>query len=386
MISVRGLSKTYHSDGKSHEAICDISFETASGQFMTLLGASGCGKSTTLRCVAGLEQPDAGEVWIGDRLVYSAAKRVNMGAAKRGIGMVFQSYAIWPHMSVFENVAYPLKRQQVRAPERKKRVYQALDMVDLVDLAERPAPSLSGGQQQRVALARAIIAEPQVLLLDEPLSNLDARLRRGLRGYLRSLQKRLGLTVLYVTHDQAEAMAMSDVVVLLNEGRVMEAGSPQDIYQRPTTEFGARFVGDANIFDGIVDRAEAGRLVHKTDFGEVAVSVDTEHATSKSTYAYGGEASLMVRPEDITVHRKGRDSQAPEVNVFRGVVRTALFLGADQELEVEIGEGRVLHVRNPGRVVTCPGDDVDIVFAPESVARLLGASEVNPAGQEATIV
>src|SRR5579875_3447206 len=246
MIGIRNLTMTYRTAAGEHQAVKGVSLEIKQGQFYTLLGPSGCGKTTILRCVAGLEHPDGGEIQIGGRTVYSGDNRTWVPPHDRNIGMVFQSYAIWPHMTVFENVAFPLTvsgRLERKAIERK--TMEVLELVGLADTAKRSATALSGGQQQRVALARALVREPRVLLLDEPLSNLDAQLRERMRGEIREVQQKLGITAVYVTHDQSEALAISDLVMLMNQGNIVEMGQPQQIYRFPRAEFTANFIGVA---------------------------------------------------------------------------------------------------------------------------------------------
>jgi iron(III) transport system ATP-binding protein len=241
-IEVDGLEMRYG----DVQAVRGVSFTVAPGEQLTLLGPSGCGKTTTLRAVAGLEQPTAGEIRIDGVPVYSSARNVNVPAEKRGLSMVFQSYAIWPHMTVFENVAYGLRVRRTGAAELAEKVHRALDMVQMRAFADRRASQLSGGQQQRVALARAFVFQPSVLLFDEPLSNLDAKLRADMRIELRDLQHRLGITSLYVTHDLEEALAMSDRIVVMRDGLVEQTGTPDEIYSRPRSAFVADFIGSAN--------------------------------------------------------------------------------------------------------------------------------------------
>jgi iron(III) transport system ATP-binding protein len=226
-IQLSGLVKSYQSEGRTVRALDGIDLHIPANQIFTLLGPSGCGKTTLLRCIVGLETPDEGEIRIGDQIVWSHSKRISVPPEKRGLGMVFQTYAIWPHMSVFDNVAYPL---QVRGTDRattRNKVRQALQFVQLENLENRPATRLSGGQQQRVALARALVAEPKVILFDEPLSNLDAKLREETRKILRRFLIELGITAVYVTHDRVEALALSDSIAVLNGGRIIERGTPQ---------------------------------------------------------------------------------------------------------------------------------------------------------------
>src|ERR671938_1659842 len=259
MLRVQDLRLKYRTDEGEVEAVRGLSLNVERGQFYTLLGPSGCGKTSTLRSIAGLETPTSGLIEIDSSVVYSSASRTLVPPHRRDIGMVFQSYAIWPHMSVFDNVAFPLVhgvRKQPRAVVRDK-VMRALSLVQLQELASRPAPLLSGGQQQRVALARAIANEPAVLLLDEPLSNLDAKLREDMRQEIKSLVRRLGTTTLYVTHDQLEALSMSDTVALVKDGALVQEGAPRDVYLHPADAFAANFLGRTNLLDGRLVEAES---------------------------------------------------------------------------------------------------------------------------------
>ena len=245
-IEVRHLTAAF--DGKV--VVKDVSFSVASGEHLSLLGPSGCGKSTTLRCIAGLETPIGGEIIIDSIPVFSSEKRLNVPTEKRKLSMVFQSYAIWPHMTVFENVAYGLRVQHLKESEVQQRVVETLKMVGMEDYIQRPATDLSGGQQQRVALARSYASRPQAILLDEPLSNLDARLRVRMREEIKELQHKFGLSTIYVTHDQEEAMAISDRIIVMKDGHVEQTGKPLEIYDTPRTRFVADFIGAANILGG----------------------------------------------------------------------------------------------------------------------------------------
>src|SRR5215471_1579386 len=256
MLSVENLHKSFQASGGAEvRAVDGVGLSIPAGRLLTLLGPSGCGKTTTLRCIAGLERPDSGRIVIGDQTVFDSARRIFVPPSDRGIGMVFQSYAIWPHMTVFENVAFPLRVARDRrygAAEIKDRVRQALEMVRMGGFEARPATQLSGGQQQRLAFARGLVREPQILLLDEPLSNLDAKLREQMRVELKRLQKRLGVTTVYVTHDQSEALALSDEIAVFNAGRIIQRGTPQEIYRHPKSQFVADFIGSANFLPGTV--------------------------------------------------------------------------------------------------------------------------------------
>src|SRR6478736_1242103 len=266
-IEVEGLELYYG----SVPAVRGVNFNVMPGEQLTLLGPSGCGKTTTLRAVAGLEQPTAGEIRIDGQPVFSSARKINVRAEKRGLSMVFQSYAIWPHMTVFDNVAYGLRVRRTNAAELAEKVHQALDMVQMRSFAARKAAQLSGGQQQRVALARAFVFQPSVLLFDEPLSNLDAKLRADMRIELRDLQHRLGITSIYVTHDLEEALAMSDHIVVMRDGLVEQIGTPDEIYALPRSAFVADFIGSSNLIRGRnrPDLAADGLIALETPGGQV---------------------------------------------------------------------------------------------------------------------
>ncbi len=335
MIRVENLKKSFKTKEGGVEALAGINFEVKQGSFFTLLGPSGCGKTTTLRCVAGLERPDEGEIYIGDRKVFSSKEGIFVPGNKRDIGMVFQSYAIWPHMTVFKNVAYPLKARYRPREEIQAKVQKALKLVGLEELGDRLAPRLSGGQQQRVALARALVAEPQVLLLDEPLSNLDAKLRNQMRWELKDLQDRLRTTTLYVTHDQVEALAISDEIALMNRGRIIQIGTPQEIYGSPMNEFAADFIGAANIIHGqLIERPDAnGRARVKTPLGEL-------RATQKwRQYEVGKEVLIAFRPEEVLISTQGQP--AGNDNVLRGEVQGFTYLGESTEFHVVVGEHKI---------------------------------------------
>jgi iron(III) transport system ATP-binding protein len=353
-VSVNGLGKTFRTmDGKV-DAIHDLSFEVQPGQFYTLLGPSGCGKSTTLRCLAGLERPDAGEIKIGDRVVSSS--NVFLPPNERPIGMVFQSYAIWPHMSVFNNVAFPLKQQKVPKAEREKLVLEALALVQMADLAQRPAPYLSGGQQQRVALARALVSKPQVLLLDEPLSNLDAKLREELRLEIKELLRRLSITTLYVTHDQAEALAMSDQVAVMFGGQMLQEANPKELYLRPKARFVAQFIGQVNFFEGqIMAGAANGVGVVRTAEGELSCALP-------AALASGAQALIAVRPESISV---SLERQADGVNNLAGKVEKTVFLGDVVDCQIRVG-AKLVHTKMPPTSEIAEAQNVFLQFAPHA--------------------
>ena len=356
MLSVRALATDYPSVGaKTVRAVTDVSFEVPQGRFFTLLGPSGCGKTTTLRSIAGLERPHVGEITVDSTVVFSAARGVFVPANRRGFGMVFQSYAIWPHMSVFGNAAFPLVagRTGLSRNGLRERVLRVLTAVALDDVADRPATQLSGGQQQRLALARALVHEPKVLLLDEPLSNLDAKLRERMRFELKRLQRELRVTTVYVTHDQSEALALSHEIGVMKDGRLMQVGSPRTIYARPANPFVADFVGTTNFFRGVVSAAEAG--------GE-RVRVDSElgvvDAVASEPMATGDRVVLTVRPEDVELS----DVPSPlPTNTWTAVVDQKVFLGESIDFRVRIGE-RVLLARAHPRLATRIGEPIHVAM------------------------
>lgn len=321
-------------------AVDGIDLRVAAGEFVTLLGPSGCGKTTTLRMVAGLEEATGGRISIGRRVVSEPARHVHLAPDRRQLGMVFQSYAIWPHMRVFDNVAYPLQVRRRPASEIRERVERALRLVEMERFADRPAPALSGGQQQRVAIARAMVFEPEVLLLDEPLSNLDARLRAQMGEEFRSLQRRLGITTLYVTHDQDEAMALSDRIVVMRGGRILQIGTPTEIYQRPNSEAVASFLGSPNLLDAIVTGIEAAApdLSRFEVRGEGWQGV----AYGNQSFSCGQSVRVLVRPEDLRVGPVAGDADA----AWRGEVIASVYRGARRSLRLRTSAGE-LHFEVP---------------------------------------
>jgi iron(III) transport system ATP-binding protein len=339
MLRVAGLSKLYGHGMTAIAGITDVGFDVAPGEFFTLLGPSGCGKTTTLRSIAGLEQPSAGEIAINGKLVFSSARGILVPTARRDIAMVFQSYAVWPHMTIGENVAFPLEAQRMPAAEIRRRVEDALAMVGLAGLAARPAPLLSGGQQQRVALARAIVKGAPVLLLDEPLSNLDAKLREQMRRELRDLQRRLGTTAIYVTHDQEEALSMSDRIAVMQGGAIVELDTPTNLYFSPRTAFTARFIGQTDLWPSRILARSAGALLVVAPFGQLR---------SRSFPATLGETiSLVVRPEHIEI----ADAAPPGAsNVFAGTISQVAFSGRLVEYVVRVGETSVRVQSTSGRL------------------------------------
>ena len=341
-------------------AVRGVSFSVQPGEQLTLLGPSGCGKTTTLRAIAGLEKPSAGEIRIGGAPVYSSARSVNIPAEKRGLSMVFQSYAIWPHMSVFENVAYGLRVRRESKEAIVEKVDRALDMVQMSAFAQRGASQLSGGQQQRIALARAFVFQPQVLLFDEPLSNLDAKLRADMRIELRELQHRLGVTSVYVTHDLEEALAMSDRIVVMRDGLIAQVGSPGDIYNTPRNAFVADFVGSANLIrgrhradldaDGLVALETAGGVVYGMAHGRPA----------------GADLTFSVR----TVHLQlSAQKPAAARNVWPVRVARSVFQGDFTQVNVAWGD-QVIVVRGAAMEPLAEGSEAFLSVEPRRVVLL----------------
>jgi len=358
MLSVRGLSTEYAAEsGQAVKAVRDVSFEVPEGKLFTLLGPSGCGKTTTLRSIAGLERPTAGEIAVGGRVMYSSAKKIFVAPNRRKFGMVFQSYAIWPHMTVFENVAFPLEVGDGKPgrSEIRERVARVLAAMALEEFTDREATRLSGGQQQRLALARALVMEPPLLLLDEPMSNLDAKLRERMRFELKRLQRELKLTTVYVTHDQAEALALSHAIAVMNEGRIVQVGSPREIYERPCNRFVADFVGATNFVAGTVAAADGDASHYRvgTDLGELrAWSMEPLGASDKVT--------ISVRPEDIALS----EARPQGANVREGQVEAKVFLGESVDFQVKVA-GRTLLARAHPSLRTPIGNPIFIRIDPE---------------------
>ena len=294
-------------------AVDNISLKIEEGEFFTILGPSGCGKTTTLRMIAGFYQPDKGEIYFNKKLIN------NLSPEKRNIGMVFQNYALWPHMNVFKNVSFGLEMRKIPPNEIKNRVEAALEIVSLGGLGDRTPDQLSGGQQQRVALARALVIEPDVLLLDEPLSNLDAKLRVEMRTEIKKLQKNLGITAIYVTHDQKEALAVSDRLAIMGLGQIVQVGSPLEIYTKPTNKFVASFIGLINLFHGKITKIQKSNTWIRTKEG-----LNLESSSIKNVQK-GTNVLIAVRPEHIEVHPE--NFSINKDNVIKGIVETIEYLG-----------------------------------------------------------
>jgi iron(III) transport system ATP-binding protein len=334
-------------------AVDGVSFAIAPGELVTLLGPSGCGKTTTLRSIAGLETPSDGSIKLSGRTVYSRRERWNVPAEKRGVSMVFQSYAIWPHMTVFDNVAYGLRVRKVPASEVAENVTRVLDMVQMRGYADRPSSKLSGGQQQRVAVARAIAFSPNVLLFDEPLSNLDAKLRAEMRVELRELQRRLDITSLYVTHDQEEALAISDRVIVMNGGKIEQIGSPEAIYNQPCSRFVADFVGSANMIPGQArGPGPNGTLIFETE-GGISIEIGKPPA--------GHTTGTIIALRSAYIHLG--PTPGPH-NAINGTIHRRMFHGDFIQYVVDWPAGQLI-VRRPPTELFAEASSVFISFAPE---------------------
>jgi iron(III) transport system ATP-binding protein len=349
-VTIERLTKSF---GKV-EVIADLTVSFRAGAISVLLGSSGCGKTTILRCIAGLEEPSAGDIRIHERTVFSSSQRINVPPERRDLGMVFQSYAIWPHMTVYENVALPLRAHGVRSSEAQARVADLLKLVGLDGLAERSATQLSGGQQQRVAIARCLANQPKLVLLDEPLSNLDAKLRVGMRAELRELQRRLNATMIFVTHDQEEAMSLADEIFLFRSGRLEQSGPGGELYRRPSTRYAAEFFGKANIFRAKVHSvAGSSELRPASDPTAIAVGSFAGRPTA------GRELVCMVRPEAWRIG-------PPDGAGLAGRVAEIMLLGDRLELQVETPIGRQCVVVL-GYSTVRVGEHVGLTAAPENV-------------------
>ncbi|MBU5441691.1 ABC transporter ATP-binding protein [Paenibacillus sp. MSJ-34] len=347
-VSLRNVAKAFKDEkNQTVYAVSDVNVQIEAGEFVTLLGPSGCGKTTTLRMIAGFEDITAGDIYFGEEKVNTIPPN------KRDCTMVFQSYALFPHLSVFDNIAYGLKIKKLSKTEIMKKVHGVLDIMNLTEYKDRMPSQLSGGQQQRVALARALVMEPGVLLFDEPLSNLDAKLRLVMRDEIRRIQQQIGITAIYVTHDQSEAMSMSDRVIVMNKGQIEQIGTPQQVYQRPATKFVADFIGTANFIDGRVVEAAEDRLHIRTQTGIMM-------ARNTGVHRVNDEVSVVIRPEAVRL-TKGTENVA--------VVTKSVFMGQTQEYEVEF-EGTTLQIteNNPSEEsVHRVGEFVSLQFSEHSL-------------------
>jgi putative spermidine/putrescine transport system ATP-binding protein len=351
VVRIENLTKIY---GGGARAVDGISVEIGDGEFISLLGPSGCGKTTTLKMIAGFEEASGGAIR------FDGADVVQVPAEKRDIGMVFQNYALFPHMTVEQNLAFGLEMRKVAKPEMKSRIDRVLEMVQLTGFSGRYPSQLSGGQQQRVALARALVIEPKILLLDEPLANLDAKLREEMRVFIRDLQRRVGITTVYVTHDQAEAMTMSDRVVVMFGGRIAQVGSPTDIYERPENLEVAQFVGQVNLVAGTVSSLAADGVHVRTPFGTVV-------APARTGLSAGKAVTLSLRPEAIELRADPQHGGLP------ATVSSRYYSGSLVDYRVALDSGQTLHVQAFPSVKFVEGDRVS-VHAPADHLWLIGAA------------
>jgi iron(III) transport system ATP-binding protein len=359
-IRIKNLNKEYLSEGKAITALSNVNLTIPSNKIFTLLGPSGCGKTTLLRCIVGLETPDSGEIGIGDEIVWSKGKGIFVPPEKRGLSMVFQTYAIWPHMNVFNNVAYPLQVRHEPKEQVKRKVEKTLQFVQLEGFEDRPATKLSGGQQQRVALARALAPEPKVILFDEPLSNLDAKLREETRKELRTFLTKLKITAVYVTHDRIEALSLSDVIAVMKGGRIMEIGTPKEIYFSSGQQFVVDFIGRTNLIEGKVDKIENGNTLVSTAMGIITCKAETASPA-------GSIVTVSIRPEFIKVTA---GDGAKGQNTFRGRVESLVFMGEAYEGEIRVGE-TCLITKIPPTARLEEGDEISLYFDPDCCSILL---------------
>jgi iron(III) transport system ATP-binding protein len=358
-LTIENLTKSYG----EVKAVNDFNIVVETGKLLVLLGPSGCGKTTTLRCIAGFERPDTGKITIGDKVVTDPRNGINLPSEKRGLGMVFQSYAIWPHMTVFENVAYGLKMRKWSRADIEERVKKVLDLTGLHGLADRPAPMLSGGQMQRVALARNLAYRPDVLLLDEPLSNLDSKLRERLRFELREIQLRVGFTAVYVTHDQSEAVSLADEIILMKDGLIEQQGTAEDIYNKPKSAFVADFIGAANLIPAVVKGEESNCYLLETP-----EKVQIKAIKNDNVYKKGQSVKLVMRPENIYLSRKKRDGWS--VNSWQGDVVVPNYLGTQTRYVISLNSRR-LFVTILGSTQAFQANDKVYVYIPPEEIQIL---------------
>jgi iron(III) transport system ATP-binding protein len=369
MLSVTELRKTFPARGHQGrvDALNGVSVSVEKGEFFTLLGPSGCGKTTILRCIAGLETPDSGEITVADTPMFSSKNKVNVPANHRELGMVFQSYAIWPHMNVSENVAFPLKARPRKTRPNKaeidRKVDAALSKVELGHLKRHRATDLSGGQQQRLALARALVMESPLTLFDEPLSNLDAKLRDGMRFELKRLQRELQITAIYVTHDQVEALAMSSTIAVLQSGSIEQIGRPRDIYESPASLFVADFIGTSNFFAGKVTGQESTNLYRvETEAGDLLSLLTNDRSLPSGT-----DVTVSVRPQEVAMAKE--PDAVRGLGRWPGIVRTRAYLGEYVDHVVDV-DGTEIRVRTDARTSLAPDTEVLLSMEPTSCTLL----------------
>jgi iron(III) transport system ATP-binding protein len=365
-LDVTGLRKSFSRD----VAVDGISFGVEKGRILTLLGPSGCGKTTTLRCLAGLEHPDAGTIVVDGEPMTSVAEGIAVPPERRHVGMVFQSYAVWPHMTVAQNVGYPLEVRKWPRARIAARVDEVLESVGLLAFRDRPATRLSGGQQQRVALARALAFHPRLLLFDEPLSNLDAKLREQLRLEIVRIQRDVGITSVYVTHDQAEAMVISDQIIVMRGGRIEQQGDAHAVYTAPANRFVAEFIGVANILEGRIVDGPDGEGMLTADVKLGGSTARLRACMPARAAGVAGDVLICIRPEDIAL--ADDDARAPDL--LHGRVVTAVYMGSALDLVVALGEAATVRVQAPARARVAPGDLVHLRVPPAACVCLPSSS------------
>lgn len=351
-VKVEGLTKRFGETTAAH----NVNFVADSQKFVTLLGPSGCGKTTVLRSIAGVEEPDEGQITVGETVVFSKIEKIMVPPEKRGMGMVFQSYALWPHLSVFENIAYPLRVRKLPDNEIKSQVNDVIDLVKLSGLQDRLVPKLSGGQQQRVALARALVYNPSVLLLDEPLSNLDAPLREGMRTELKELQSKIGITSIYVTHDRTEALSLSDQIVLMADGDVKAIGTPQELLDNPPNAYAGILLGGMSVIDGKIVDVSGGAT-------EVEMGGGNLFCKSNLGLPKGNDVKVLIRGSHVITHKTPRKGS----NIFKSSVQSVTNTGIFIEYKLLINDEMVKIMRDPieGKIFQ-KGDDVFIEIPSEA--------------------
>jgi iron(III) transport system ATP-binding protein len=341
------------------KAIDGVTLVVEDGEFVTLLGPSGCGKTTTLNCLAGLDTPDQGTIRVGDKVFFDSSRSIDLPPEDRNAGLVFQSYALWPHKTVEANIDLPLRLRKYSRQEIRNRVENIMQVVELSGLEKRYPHELSGGQQQRVALARALVYEPSILLLDEPLSNLDAKLRERARFWLRQIQKRIGTTTIYVTHDQLESLALSDRIAVMKDGKILQIGSPTEIFEKPSVPFVADFMGTNNFFEGTIQLAQGDRMMLRLSNGREIIAPTVADA------APGKKATMAIRPQNIRIANSEEDGKDP--NIFSVKVEGGQYLGTYYEYIVNDGDKDFLfHTHKE-----IQGDHVTIHFHPEECSCFL---------------
>jgi iron(III) transport system ATP-binding protein len=358
-------------------AVDHVSFTVRDGEFLTLLGPSGCGKSTTLSAIAGLEHPDEGAIRVGDQVFFDSGRRRVLAPEQRNVGLVFQSYALWPHMTVEENLAFPLALRKISKREQERRIDEILTLVEMAQHKKRYPHQLSGGQQQRVALARTLVYEPTLLLLDEPLSNLDAKLRDRARTWLRQLQSRVGITTIYVTHDQIEALALSDRIAVMHEGQILQLAPPKEVYEQPASPFVADFIGTSNFFRGeVADADGTGDVTARLADGQML------RIHSATRVSRGEPVTIAVRPEKIDLLPPTGDAlKHKEDNILSATVRERSYLGARYEYQVHF-EAMLVRVESERVIENGP---VRVLIPPDGCVLFPGEQAVEArASEEAT--